>query len=116
MSCLGMAVYFFGGEWIMGILTDETSVRTTARDFMMWAVTIPIFGFMAFIYDGIFIGLTLTRKMLISMFCSMGIFFLLYFLFHKTLGNHALWLAFSFYLLSRGLLQYILLRQWKWKT
>lgn len=112
MSIAGMLVYFFGGEIILKLLTDEESVRAMAGEYMMWAVTIPMFGFMAFIYDGIFIGLTLTRKMLVSMFCSMGVFFLLYFLLVGKMGNNALWLAFSCYLLTRGIVQFILLRRW----
>lgn len=110
MATLGLIFYFFAGEWIMKLLTDEERVRSMAKDYMMWVVTIPLFGFMAFIYDGIFIGMTLTRKMLISMFCSMGLFFLLYFLLRGSMGNHALWLAFCSYLLSRGALQYFLLK------
>ena len=111
MSIAGLLIYFFFGEMILSLLTDELSVRETAKDYMMWAVTIPLFGFMAFIYDGIFVGLTLTRKMLLSMFCAMGVFFILYFLLVGNMGNHALWLAFSCYLLTRGVMQWILLRR-----
>ena len=111
MSLLGVTVYFIGGEFIMSLLTDEETVRAQAREYMNWAITVPLFGFMAFIYDGIFIGLTLTRKMLISMFCAMGIFFLLYFLLRGSMGNDGLWLAFSCYLACRGVMQFFLLRR-----
>lgn len=111
MSVVGLIVYFFFGEFIMRLLTDEEGVRIVAKDYMWWAVTIPLFGFMAFVYDGIYIGMTLTRRMLVSMFCSMGLFFLLYFLLVGKMGNDALWLAFSCYLLMRGIVQFLLLRK-----
>lgn len=110
LALVGVVLYFFAGEWIIGILTDDLHVRATAGDFLPWAITIPLFGFMAFVYDGIFIGMTLTRRMLLSMACAMGVYFLLYFLLRHSMGNHALWLAFSIYLLTRGITQSLLLR------
>lgn len=110
LAFLGIAIYFFFGEWIISFLTDEVNVRTVAKDFLPWAVTIPLMGFMAFIYDGVFIGMTLTRQMLIAMAAAMGVYFLLYFLLKGSLGNHALWLAFSAYLLVRGFAQMLLIR------
>ena len=109
LSTLGLVVYFFAGEWIIAILTDDLHVRNVAKDYLPWAITIPLFGFMAFVYDGVFIGMTLTRQMLLSMAIAMGVYFLLYFLLRESLGNHALWLAFSAYLLTRGIAQSILL-------
>lgn len=109
LALVGVAVYFFCGEFILGLLTKEEGVKAVAADYLAWAITIPLFGFMAFIYDGIFIGMTLTRKMLVSMACAMAIFFLTYFLLRHAWGNHALWLAFSLYLLTRGLAQTLLL-------
>ena len=109
LAILGLLVYFFCGEFILGLLTKEEGVKAVAADYLPWAITIPLFGFMAFIYDGIFIGMTLTRKMLLSMACAMAVFFLTYFLLRTPMGNHALWLAFSLYLLTRGLAQYLLL-------
>lgn len=110
LALLGCIIYFFAGELILGLLTKEEGVKAVAADYLAWAITIPLFGFMAFIYDGIFIGMTLTRKMLISMACAMAIFFLTYFLLRQAWGNHALWLAFSLYLLTRGLAQTLLLQ------
>ena len=57
----------------------------------------------AFIWDGIYIGATATRHMLLSMAVSMGIFFLLYFLLIPALRNHGLWIAFLCYLAMRGM-------------
>ena len=71
----------------------------------------PLAGFMAFTWDGIYIGMTLTRRMLAAMFVSMVVFSLVLAVCRQALGNHALWLAFTLYLLSRGLLQTLLWRR-----
>jgi MATE family multidrug resistance protein len=43
--------------------------------------------------------------MLRSMLVASASFFLLYYGFHTTLGNHALWMAFIVYLALRGIVQ-----------
>lgn len=110
MALGGVVIYFFAGEGIVALLTDDLHVRGIARDYLPWAITIPLMGFMAFVYDGIFIGMTLTRQMLVSMAIAMGLYFLLFFLLRDSMGNHALWLAFSAYLLTRGAAQWVLFR------
>lgn len=109
LALAGIAVYFFCGEWILGLFTPEEGVQAMAKDYLAWAITIPLFGFMAFIYDGMYIGMALTRKMLLSMAIAMGVFFAVYFSLRASMGNHALWLAFCLYLLARGLAQCLLI-------
>jgi MATE family multidrug resistance protein len=60
--------------------------------------------------DGIFIGITATRQMLYSMLAASLSFFVIYFIFHNAIGNHALWLAFIIYLSLRGITQGLLSR------
>lgn len=110
LALLGTVVYFFCGEWILHLLTDEMNIRERAKEYVHWAITIPLFGFMAFIYDGIYIGMALTRKMLLSMLMAVAVFFAFYFSLRTAMGNDALWLAFSLYLLTRGIAQLLLLR------
>ena len=71
----------------------------------MWAVLIPFAGFSAFVWDGVFIGATLTRELLWSMAGAMASFFIVNYALFPTMGNHALWLAFIVYLFVRGALQ-----------
>lgn len=100
-SCL----YTLFTDQILGILTDKKDVITLCKEYQEWVLIIPIAGFSAFLWDGIFIGATASSQMRNSMFIAAGMFFLIYFLFEKTLGNNALWLAFITYLAMRGLLQ-----------
>ena len=97
------AVYLLAGRWIVTLLTDVPEVVATAHTFLPWAVAVPLCGILAFIYDGIFIGLTRTRTMLLSMFFAMLLYFAVERLLSPSMGNHALWLAFLLYLLTRGI-------------
>lgn len=97
------AIYFVAGEAILRLLTDDGAVIDTALEYLPWAVSVPACGILAFVYDGIFIGLTATRRMLASIALSAAVFFAAYALAFPTLGNHGLWLAFLLYLLIRGL-------------
>lgn len=96
-------IYYVGGEFILRLLTDEPGVVATALEYLPWAVAVPACGILAFIYDGIFIGLTATRRMLASIAVSAGVFFGVYALAFPLMANHGLWLAFDAYLLLRGL-------------
>jgi len=104
------AIYFVGGEFIVKMLTDDSAVISTACEFLPWAVGIPLCGTVAFLYDGIFVGLTLTRRMLVSLIVGMLVFFAVYFSLHEAIGNHALWLAFLMYLLLRGVVLHLLFK------
>ena len=98
-------LYVFGGQWIVGILTNEPQVLETSKDYIWWVWLIPMAGTGAFIWDGVFIGITATRGMLVSSFISALLFFGVYEIFKGMLGNHALWLAMIIYLAMRGVIQ-----------
>lgn len=125
MSLLFCMLFVAGGNVIVSILTDNVEVRTAASGFL-WAVQlIPLVSMAAFIYDGIFIGTTSTREMLISI----AIATLLYFVvalssetltaFSTTLPtislnrNDWLWVGFLIYLGTRGGVQHLLMRKIK---
>lgn len=100
-------LYITGGRWIVSLLTDEPLVLESSRDYLWWAWMIPAAGCVAFIWDGVFIGITATRGMLVSSFLSALAFFIVYLLAKAPLGNHGLWLAMVVYLTLRGVLQTI---------
>lgn len=104
-------LYFFGGKSFLGLLTNEISVIREAENYFYWVLAIPLTGFAAFLWDGIFIGATATRQMFYSMLVASGSFFLVYYSLHEWMGNHALWLAFVVYLSLRGIMQAALSRK-----
>ena len=103
-------LYAFLGRDFLGLLTNDTSVIEASGDYFYWVLAIPLCGFSAFLWDGIFIGATATRQMLYSMLVASATFFIIYYLFYRSMGNHALWMAFLGYLSLRGGMQWILWR------
>lgn len=100
-------VYALAGEYIASLLTNETQVLAALHDYIWWACLIPVCGALAFMWDGVYIGITATRGMLYSLAVAAAAFFISYFAFVGSLANHALWLAQLLYLLTRGLFQTI---------
>lgn len=112
LSTVVSLLYAVGGNAILGLLTDDATVSAAAAEYLPWAAAVPICGFMAFVWDGVFVGLTLTRQMLVSMAAAMLVFFAidtgipaLGYSGIALSSNDLLWLAFNAYLLCRGIVQ-----------
>lgn len=102
------AVYALGGEGFLHLLTDDNTVIAASGEYFPWALAVPLAGVAAFVWDGVFIGLTATRGMLVSSVIAAIAFFSTYFLLQPSLGNHALWLAQMVYLSMRGIIQSVI--------
>lgn len=100
-------VFAIFGESILTLLTDNPGVIAVATVYLPYNILFPLFAFVAFIYDGLFIGMTKTRGMLWAVFIASIVFFVLYFMLRSTLHNHALWIAYLTYLAVRGGVQYL---------
>ena len=110
-------IYLLAGEAILALLTDKQPVVVAAADYRLWAVMVPLTGFAAFVFDGIFIGITATRAMFMSCFVGAIAFFLIYYSLFGEWHNHALWLALNIYLALRGVvLAVVFMRGNKQKT
>ena len=105
MVLLFTGMYALGGNAFLGLLTDEPEVIAASGDYFLWALLIPVAGMAAFVWDGVFIGATATRGMLMAMAAAALCFFGLYYGLRELWGNHALWLAFVTYLAMRGVMQ-----------
>ena len=103
MAILFTLIYLIGGESFLALLSSDVNVVNASSTYFPWAIAIPLCGFAAFTWDGIFIGATRTRAMLMSMATAMVCFFVIYFTLFPSMGNHALWLAFISYLVIRGI-------------
>ena len=108
VAALFTLVYWALGKPFLSLLTDNAEVIVAAHDYQPWTLLIPLCGMAAFIWDGIYIGATATKGMLIAMASGMLVFFLLYWLCVPLWGNHGLWLAFVVYLAARGISQTIM--------
>lgn len=110
MALMFMTAYLVGYKEIISLLTDQRDVIALIEEYKVWILTIPLFSVLAFIYDGFFIGLTATRRMLVVTAIAAAAFFVISFLhFDGTFSiglpdNDTMWAAFVTYLLLRGLL------------
>lgn len=103
-------IYIIGGREFMGLLTSDAAVVEASLHYLPWACAIPLCGVTAFIYDGIFVGITATKGMLLSSATAAIVFFVVFFSLNGSIGNNALWLAFISFLSCRGLVEVIILR------
>ena len=102
------SLYASGGSAFLSLLTDDSSVIASSAAYFPWAVAIPAVGMAAFVWDGVFIGVTATRGMMLSSIVSALLFFGVYLSLRGLWGNHALWFAFIVYLASRSVIQTLL--------
>ena len=110
MAVLFTVVYVTGGKSFLSLLTSDAGVIDASAEYFVWAVLIPVAGIAAFIWDGVFIGITETAGMLLSSMIAAIVFFVIYLTASPLIHNHALWLAFISFLAMRGISQSIIFK------
>ena len=118
LTVLFTGLYAVWGEDILRIFSDKQAVIDAARPYLFWILIVPICGFAAFLFDGIFVGATASRTMRNSMFVATVAFFLIFYTLTQLLQaqadfqrNNMLWTAFMVYLAARGIGQALMLRR-----
>ena len=120
LTLLFTALYAIGGEWFLRIFSDKPDIIQGTLHYLFWTLIIPVCGFSAFLFDGIFVGATASRTMRNSMFVASATFFAVYYLGKHFLSahladpfvwNNILWTAFMSFLALRGLLQALYLNK-----
>lgn len=100
-------IYYFGFDIIIRLVTDNAEVIEKCGEYRIFILLLPPATVGAFIFDGFFIGLTATRRMLVVTACAAALFFAVC-LFSKGSfsfpDNSTIWTAFLLYLLLRGVL------------
>lgn len=104
LGALGFAlVYAAAGGWIIDRLTDQAAVRAAAHACLPWVALLPLVSVWGFLLDGVFIGATRTRELMLAMALSLLLFFVAARGLAGPLGNHGLWLALLLFMAARGL-------------
>lgn len=103
LTALFTVLYFFWGDQLLALLTNSKEVLTAAKQFYVWVLLVPICGFGAFLWDGIYIGATASRAMRDAIFIATFGYFAIYYLLEPFYANNALWIALLLFLLVRGL-------------
>lgn len=125
LTVIFTGLFFLFDEQFLRLFSKDIAVIQGARPYLFWVLVIPVCGFSAFLFDGIFIGATASRTMLISMFIASVSFFVIYFgsqwvlvqsvpaghSLSDTTLNNILWTAFMVYVSLRGILQALFLKK-----
>lgn len=111
VTLLFTVVYLVAGNVVLRILTDDASVIEAAQPYLPWVLAVPVCGFAAFMWDGIYIGATATRQMLLALAIATSAFFGMWFCPMPLAANHHLWLAFVAYLAVRSGYQTVVARR-----
>jgi len=94
--------YWLGGKWLIYLLTDIDSVREIALIYLPWMIVLPLISVWCFLLDGIFIGATRGPEMRNAMLICTFVFFLPLWYVFQFMDNHGLWLAFTLFIVVRG--------------
>lgn len=115
-------LYALWGGSFLRLFSNDATVIASTQSYLFWILVIPVCGFAAFLFDGIFVGATASKAMRNAMFIASAAFFLIYYGLKNTMlpttgtgmermWNNILWSAFMVYLALRGLLQAVWLRK-----
>ncbi len=87
---------------IVHLLTNIEDIRELCKDYILWAILLPLVSVWSFHLDGIFTGATVTKPMRNGMVVSLALYIGLATIILPLMGNHGLWLAFFVFMLLRA--------------
>jgi len=97
--------YAAGGSAIIGMITSIAEVRATAGNYLFWLILLPSVSAWCYLYDGVYVGTTRSREMMIVMVATVLLIFLpCWYLLsnYAGLGNHSLWAALILFMAVRS--------------
>jgi MATE family multidrug resistance protein len=103
ITLLFLSVYAISYDKILSLFTSDASVLCLADNYYWWILIITLVGMPAFLWDGVFAGSLQTRPLVYTMLFATSGFFGTYYLLQAQLGNDALWLSLTVFLIVRGL-------------
>ncbi|QZD86261.1 MATE family efflux transporter [Qipengyuania psychrotolerans] len=89
---------------ILSSFAATPEVEAAAIDLSLWLIIIPFAGVAGFVLDGVFVGASWTRGLLITMIGASLVYAASLWL-TWPLGAHGLWLSFVIFLTTRAILQ-----------
>ncbi|QZD95836.1 MATE family efflux transporter [Qipengyuania gelatinilytica] len=106
MATAGLVAIGFAilADPILASFAATDAVREAAQELGPWLIVIPFAGVAGFVFDGVFVGASWTRALLLTMLGAFAIYALALWL-TWPMGNHGLWLSFTVFLIARAGLQ-----------
>ncbi len=102
-ALLMLAAYFVRPRSVYALLTSHDEIIALAASYGPWLVPTLIFGSLAYMYDGLFLGLTEGSTLRNSMlFCTLVVFLPPALLALHLGSNHLLWASMAAFMLARA--------------
>ncbi len=95
-------VYFFYAKELLGLYTNQTQLVELSMPYMWLVALLPLLSFVAFIWDGVFVGMTASRSMRDAVLLSMLLFVGMFYLTRGIDYAWALWGSFVLFFVFRG--------------
>jgi MATE family multidrug resistance protein len=102
-ALLTAAAFALAGGLLIDLMTTIPEVRALARDYLPWAIAMPVVSVWCYLYDGIFLGATRTHEMRNAAMVTTALYVTALWTFVPLWGNHGLWLALLVMNALRGL-------------
>lgn len=104
LGLLLAGVLLLADEQLVGLMTTLDTLITETLAYLPWLAPVALFGAWAFVYDGLFIGLTAVRELRNAMAIATLGYLLVVWGGLDRFGNHALWAGMSLFMALRALL------------
>ena len=112
LALLFALMYRQGGEAMLRLFTDQQEVLSAATPLLPLVALLPLLAFAAFIYDGIFVGMTAVKAMRNAVLGATLLYLVSYWILEILLPREtALWIAFMSFFLYRGVVQWWMFRR-----
>jgi MATE family multidrug resistance protein len=95
-------ILLLGKDYIILALTSIPEIAQEINRYYIWLVLMPIFSCWCYWLDGIFIGALRADKMQKTLIISVFAIFLPSWYASNNLQNHSIWLAYSMFVIARG--------------
>jgi len=96
-----LALFMGLPQWVIGVLTSHPEAIEVALEYLPWLVPVLGIGAVAYIYDGLFLGLTAGRALRNAMLISLAVFLPLAALAVHRGDNHLLWFSLVAFMAAR---------------
>lgn len=101
-AALFVAVLFLAPGPVMALLTSHADIAARAAAGLAWLAPVVLLGALAFVWDGLFLGLTAGRALRNSMLLSLAVFLPVAALALAVESNAVLWLAMVLFMATRA--------------
>jgi MATE family multidrug resistance protein len=97
-----IAFYLFGAH-IINILTNIDTIKFAANQAITAIIILPIASVWCFQYDGIYIGATASKAMMVTMIIAFFVFAAIILPLSDTYGLKGIWFALGVFMFARGM-------------